>query len=280
MLRNRSFLFALSVSALFHLSMVTLFSIVFEFPVKRIDYYDFHILSEEPAGAVREPDAASPDRLASLPTLENPLRGTELEGLKLDDEAAGWASGLPAIQLPRLEFAEMEMLEVREEGLTIRSRLAEFFDAPLSDPWSRLERGLERLGDALAPSRLFDETEESILPPPEPKLVARPAEGFEAYVEWMSEPRDRELLFSPPIEALFGLRPEDLTEPITLVFRVNPHGEVIEVLTPLPDEAGIVVSAARALTRYRFAPLDEATSRDQHGTLLITSARTQDTANP
>ena len=49
MLRNRLFLVALSVSALFHLSMVTLFSIVFEFPVQRIDYYSFSILSEGPA---------------------------------------------------------------------------------------------------------------------------------------------------------------------------------------------------------------------------------------
>jgi hypothetical protein len=89
----------------------------------------------------------------------------------------------------------------------------------------------------------------------------------------MSEPRERELLFSPPIEALYKIEPEELAEPITLVFRVNPRGEVVEVLTPLPDDAGIVVSAARALTTYRFAPLEEPNTWDQHGTLLITPAR-------
>ena len=279
MLRNRLFLVALSVSALFHLSMVTLFSIVFEFPVQRIDYYSFSILSEGPAFS-SEASAAPEERITSLPSLQNPLRNTEFEGLGLGEPSGGWSSGLPAIELPRIEFAEMEMLEVREEGLTIRSRLADFLDAPLSEPWSRLSRGLERLGDALTSPGLFDEADEEILERPAPKLVARPAEGFEAYVEWMSEPRDRELLFSPPIEALFRLRPEDLTEPITLVFRVNPQGEVIEVLTPLPDEAGIVVSAARALTTYRFAPLDATGSRDQHGTLLITSARENEGAAP
>jgi len=259
--------------------MVTLFSIVFEFPVKHVEYYPFHILSEEPDFA-READAASTDRISTLPTLVNPLRGPEFEAMDLGAESAGWVSGLPSIELPRLEFAEMEMLEAREEGLTIRSRLAEFLDAPLSEPWARLGRSLERLGNALTPSRLFDDEDETVIEQPAPKLVARPAEGFEAYVEWMSEPRDRELLFSPPIEALFKVRPEDLIEPITLVFRVNPRGEVVEVLTPLPDEAGVVVSAARALTTYRFAPLDEPAGRDQHGTLLITSARRTEAALP
>jgi hypothetical protein len=172
------------------------------------------------------------------------------------------------------------MLELREESLTIRSRLAEFFDDPLREPWSRIGRGLERLGDALTLSRFFGREEETIIERGAPQLVARPAKGFEAYIEWMSEPRDRELLFSPPIEALFKVEPEDLTEPITLVFRVNSEGEVVEVLSPLPDEAGIVVSAARALTTYRFAPLEDGNSRDQHGTLLITGAQKTEGALP
>jgi hypothetical protein len=55
---------------------------------------------------------------------------------------------------------------------------------------------------------------------------------------------------------------------------------VVEVLTPLPDEAGVVVSAARALTSYRFEPLDAPDARDQHGTLLITAARASEGALP
>jgi hypothetical protein len=279
MLKNRPLLVALSLSVLFHISMVTLFSIVFEFQVKRIDYYDFHILSEEQVFS--EEAAQTPARRsAALPVLEDPLRKAELADLRLDDDGAEWASGLPTIELPRLEFAEMEMLELREESLTIRSRLAEFFDDPLREPWSRIGRGLERLGDALTLSRFFGREEETIIERGAPQLVARPAKGFEAYIEWMSEPRDRELLFSPPIEALFKVEPEDLTEPITLVFRVNSEGEVVEVLSPLPDEAGIVVSAARALTTYRFAPLEDGNSRDQHGTLLITGAQKTEGALP
>lgn len=278
MLKNRPFLVALCLSVVFHISMVTLFSIVFEFQVKRIEYYDFHILSEQQL--VSEEARAAPERRSrNLPVLEDPLRKAGIEELARDEGSevsAGWASGLPAIELPRLEFAEMEMLELREESLTIQSRLAEFLDAPLSEPWARLGRGLERLGDALSSSWFFDEEEETVIEQGMPQLVARPAEGFEAYVEWMSEPRDRELLFSPPIEALFKVDPEELTEPITLVFRVNPEGEVVEVLTPLPDDAGIVVSAARALTTYRFAPLEESNTWDQHGTLLITPARKEE----
>ena len=272
MLRNRPLLVALSLSVLFHISMVTLFSIVFEFQVKRIDYYDFHILSEGQFVA-NETAPVRERRAAGLPALENPLGNAGLEDLDLGESRAEWASGLPAIELPRLEFAEMEMLELREESLSIRSRLAEFLDDPLREPWGRLGRGLERLGGALTSSRFFDDEEETVIERRMPRLITRPAEGFEAYVEWMSEPRERELLFSPPIEALFKVDPEELTEPITLVFRVNPEGEVVEVLTPLPDDAGIVVSAARALTTYRFAPLEAANNRDQHGTLLITPAR-------
>ena len=52
------------------------------------------------------------------------------------------------------------MLEVCEEGLTIRSRLADFLDAPLERTVSRLSRGLERLGDALTSPGLFDEADE------------------------------------------------------------------------------------------------------------------------
>jgi hypothetical protein len=272
MLKNRPLLVALFVSVLFHISMVTLFSIVFEFQVERIDYYDFHILSEEQFVSEQTGPVAA-RRTTELPVLEDSLRRAGLDELGLEESTAGWAAGLPAIELPRLEFAEMEMLELREEGLTIRSRLAEFLDDPLREPWGRLGRGIERLGSALTFSRLFDGEEETVIERGAPQLVARPAEGFEAYIEWMSEPRERELLFSPPIEALYKIEPEELAEPITLVFRVNPRGEVVEVLTPLPDDAGIVVSAARALTTYRFAPLEEPNTWDQHGTLLITPAR-------
>ena len=103
--------------------------------------------------------------------------------------------------------------------------------------------------------------------------VSRPAEGIAVYIEWMNEPKDRELLFSPPIDALWRLDPDSLTQPISLVFRVSPEGQVIEVIAPIDDEEGIVASAGKALTRYRFSTIEEDDARDQHGTLLIAPDR-------
>lgn len=261
MAANRAFLVSLGVSAAFHVSMVTIFSIVFLFPVQNIEYYDFQIVEQRTA-----PVAPSPD----LPDMPGILEGGRLRLPQTPELSEPMAGSLPPIELPRLEFAELELLQVRERALRARSRYDGILSPPLRDSWDRLGEGIARLSDALSPRRLFDWTPEE--EEEQPQLVTRPAPGFAAYIEWMSEPKSRALLFSPPIEALWGLRPEDFEGPVTLVFRVNPEGEVVEVLTPLADEAGIVVSAARALTRYRFEPLEDGGARDQHGSLFIAVA--------
>jgi hypothetical protein len=255
--RNRAFGISLFVSFAFHLSMVSLFSIVFIFPIDKIDYYRFEIKEQAPA----------PARVASSLDEFLSLEGAESLRLGGADELGG---SLPEIALPQLEFAELDRLRVREEGLKIRRRRLGFLGPQLRDSWDRLGSEVGRLRDVLALRGIFGR--ESGEKEDAPRLATRPAKGFEAYIEWMSEPKDRELLFSPPIEALWSLEPSDLEEPIVLVFRVSPDGDVLEVLTPLADEAGIVVNAARALTKYRFEALDSADARDQHGTLLISAA--------
>jgi hypothetical protein len=116
----------------------------------------------------------------------------------------------------------------------------------------------------LAAFDILDEEHATALQP-----VSRPVEGLALYIDWMSAPEDRELIFAPPIDALWRLDPTSLVEPIAIMFKVNPEGQVIEVMTPIEDEDGVVASAGKALIKYQFAPLESDFDNDQYGTLLI-----------
>ena len=58
-----------------------------------------------------------------------------------------------------------------------------------------------------------------------PKL--RPAEGFEAIIVWSGEPKDRALLFAPPVDALWDAEAGDLDRPIEVVLQVDALGNVV-----------------------------------------------------
>ena len=99
--------------------------------------------------------------------------------------------------------------------------------------------------------------------------MSRPAPGFEAYLDWLSEPRDRQALSVHPIDALWGLDPAEFGEPIALVFRVDRAGKVLHVLDPVEDVDSILRASVEALKRYRFEPLLGDGPSIQHGTLII-----------
>ena len=98
----------------------------------------------------------------------------------------------------------------------------------------------------------------------------RPAAGFEAHIEWVAEPRDRELLFAPPIVALWGADPAVLDEPLVIQFSVNARGRVVSVWSPQLDDDGILSSAQNSLLKYRFEPAEIAD--DQQATLHVMAA--------
>lgn len=265
MARDRAFKISLGISTLFHLSMVTLFSIYIWIPVREITYYTFDIVDP----VTHESVIRGPQNELRVPSVEEALRppvpdaAQDLEPLSLSPPETLDPS-LPQISLPRLEVAELERLQVREEGLRIRSRFER--EGP-QDPWARFGREIGRLQDALRQLAAFDslEDEEEL----ERQPVSRPMDGLALYVDWMSPPEDRELIFAPPIEALWRLDPKSLIEPIAIMFKVDPDGHVIEVMTPIEDEEGVIASAGKALIKYRFAPLQPGTEGDQYGTLLI-----------
>ncbi len=269
MARDRVFAVSLGVSLLFHLSMVTVFSIVIFFPRRQIKYYSFRIVE------ARVPKTTTPDRrdLLRVPSADQALDKARAPGFDEEMDVGDWAS-LPEIRLPELRFAELELLRAREKGLALRPLYDGLVERKPRDSWARFGEELGSLSSAL--SRLAPPWRASLDVEDQPTPVSRHAAGFEFYVEWMSEPKDRQLIFAPPIEALWRADPAQLDLPITLIFKVNPDGKVVGgVLTPLDDEAGVVRSAAKALTDFRFEPLDPDQNRDQRGTLLITAAKNE-----
>jgi len=281
---NRPFTVALVVSTLFHLSMVSVFSIVLWFPRYDVRYYPVEIVQQYAAAALprlakRDTGAGrdvlrvpSPDRMFETAGAFAEEGGGLLQTAGVEELAVGggdfpdeaWVS-LPPIELPRLEFADLERLRTREESLRIRSQFSDLFEERTEDSWAMFSRHLRGIGGALTRWT-------SGRPAPDkggPIRVSSPAPGFALYIEWMSSPKDRELLFSPPIRALWGVDPAGFRDSIAFVFKVNPQGKVTEVQVPVEDDEGITDGVGGALSRYRFAPLEGEDARDQRGTLLL-----------
>ena len=259
-LKSPALAVALGFSLLMHLSMVTLFQIVIFFPKEDIEYFRFAIVD------ARENTLPTHEGREQL-TLGGP--GDPLafaESLSGEGGNRMLSATLPPVMLPTLRFAELELLRVGVKGLQVRSKYEELFQEGPRDAWGKLGQKLNLVAHALA--RVTGAAFSS--PTQRPMSVGRPAPGFEAYLEWMDEPRDRQPTSVSKIEALWGHDPADLRDPITLVFKVNRDGHVVYVLPKTAeDERGIVDGAALALLKYRFERITGEFPEFQHGTLLI-----------
>jgi len=269
MTHARALYVALAISILFHLSMVTVFRIVIAFPRENIEYVSFRIVA--PAQRPAQLQAHSADRLR-VPSPNATPAG--LVGGDAEETDPGWQEplwDLPAIELPTVEFAELRRLRVREEGLALWTEHEALLGPKPRDAWARFGEELGQLGSALSHLRLSGREDQDKEVAPEP--VSRPAKGFEAYIEWVTEPRDRQLLFAPPIEALWGMAPSEMAAPIVLQFTVNTSGRVVSVWSPGLDDDGVTRSAQNALLKYRFEPVDG--NAKQQATLHIVASRTE-----
>ncbi len=263
---NRVFLWAMAVSLLIHLSMVTLFSIGVYFPRNEIEYFDVEIVDSrtyQPLGAAPQPRL----RLPSTDELRETSRLRDNHRFETLGDGSSADAALPQIELPQLEFAELDRLRIRERGLEVRTRYRQHTAGRPQDSWARFGAELERVGDAITRlpfvwDWLDEEPSRSI------EVVSRPARGFEAYVEWLGEPYDRQLIFAPPLDALWGLDNQAFP-PLSFVLRVNADGRVVEVLTPHEGDPELTAQIARQLLRYRFTPRDDE-AVDQHGAFVIT----------
>jgi hypothetical protein len=256
---RRVFLAALAFSAVLHLSMVTVFSIVILFPRNDVKYYDLSI--------VRVPSARSTSTGEDLPTGSGGrLRLSALDpaadtGLKLNGSPADTPL-TPGITLPTVDFAELDRLRVRHENLASSKGYDDLFSASPRDSWERFGLGLKSLGSSLSRLAMPEESGSTPLaeaPPDSAVSTLRPADGFEAEIEWNGAPRDRRLLFAPPIKALWNVDPATLKRPVEIVFTVNPHGRVVSVWSPALDDTGLVDRVQAGILKYRFEPLPSET---------------------
>lgn len=252
---KRRFRAAFILAFLFHLSMVTVFEIVIPFPRHDVEYYNVSLVSS----ATTSTATRTGDQLAL-------------------SASQGLDNGLPAVDLPVIEFAEIDRLRIRYDASAPLPDLDRFFEpARPADSWSRFGGELHRLGRSLRDLALpGDDTADA---GNERTLSHRPAEGFEAYIEWSGPPADRELLFAPPIKALWEVSPANLTRPLEIVFKVNPSGRVTNVWSPMIEEGGLIDDVQMTLLQYRFAPLSNysdtpspATQAEQSGVFFVRPA--------
>ena len=251
MKQDHVFLVALGISGLLHLSMVTLFSIGIYFPREEQEYYDFEIVDSR---MLEAGFSESADRL-NLPSqgeLGPGIANDPNFGNENDEHFA--TPSLPSIELPRLEFADLERLRLREMGADAESRYRRHSASHPRDSWARFGQELERFGDTLARLPFLSESSET-RHEPDSEVLTHPAPDFKARIEWLSDPKDRQLIFAPPIDALWGLEPAAL-QPLTFIIRVNSEGRVVEVISPSEGDPELVSQVGRQLLRYRFAPHD------------------------
>ncbi len=262
-MEKRRFRIAFVLALLFHLSMVTVFEIVIPFPRHDMAYFNVSLVASPTATATAD------NRTGDLLTLGgDPFL----------------MAGLPPVDLPVVEFAEIDRLRIRYDASEPLPDLDGFFEPTHpADSWSRFGGELHRLGRSLRELALpgDENTRTNTVPKPQRTLSHRPAEGFEAYIEWSGAPYDRELLFAPPVKALWEVNPVGMTRQLEIVFKVNPAGRVTNVWSPMIEETELIDDVQLTLLQYRFAPLEAYTADtaatstpavEQSGVLFIRAA--------
>ena len=246
--------------------MVTVFSIAIYFPRHDIEYLGFELVRSSPAFEVA---TAQQLRLSSMGAFSE-------DGLVLEQLPTG-AGSLPDFKLPTLEFSELQRLQISQES---RSHYGELFPDRHGDSWSLFTRSLRQVRLSLSNLGLSgDRDEDALLGETGVQMIEPFPEGFLAYIEWNSRPKERRLLSTVPITALDASDPDTLEKSIEVVFKVNSDGRVINVWSPQVDENGLIDSVQMTVLAFRFAPIQEEPlggeriSTDQMGTLHLARDR-------
>ena len=138
--RDRVFTWALALSFLIHLSMVTLFRIVIHFPRPELAYYDLSI--------VEAPSLAFPAAVLGE-TLEAPSADDALERMDAQQDDGNPWSNLPPVTLPQLNFSELDLIRLNRTSLNTRTQYDTLFEDQSDDLWARFGQGLSNVGDFL-----------------------------------------------------------------------------------------------------------------------------------
>lgn len=273
--RNRVFQVALAVSAVFHLSMVTLFSIQIPFTRPVVVYYPFDIVDPYTFQPVFRPDHAT----LRAPELEDLFRRPGMpadaprDGLEGQPTLTGGAvgvapgrfAGLPTVDLPQLDYANLDLMAIRDMQVELGRTLEAARARP---PAINLDRQLERIADTLIRQPLLEGFDGETRADAEPIVITQAAApGFVAEIEWRDAPRDRPILFASPIAALSGQQAAALTSAMEFEIVVAPGGQVEVARAPLHLEPEMATDLERALERWRFDPINRDTMHEARITL-------------
>ena len=259
--RNRVFQVALVVSVVFHLSMVTIFSIQIPFTRPVVVYYPFDIVDPYTFEPVFRPEHATlrAPELADL--FRRPAEASSPQEV-LDGQQSLFGgggiptrfAGLPTVNLPQLDYANLDLIAIRDTQL----ELARAVDAArVRQPTINLDRQLERLADTIIRQPLLDGFDGEAHIGEEPTVITHAAaQGFVAEIEWLDPPYERRVLFAPPLDALSGQFAAAFTAPLAFDLVVAPGGQVEVARLPLQLDADISAELEEDLERWRFDPVN------------------------
>ena len=271
MLQNKALLIALGVSAVVHLSAVSIFSIGVWFPVEKRVYHRFDIV-EEGTGRARLTGEARAIDLAELDTMLSPDGEIVIPSLR--DRIADTIQ----IQAPTIDFGGLER---RREG-QLGIRAAEEFElsrrAPRLGPVGLVG---ERIGDLTSNLREMtsfwqdDEPDNADEEDTGPIQLEDPAPGFEAYIVWLTGGQvgeeNRTTLLPLTIPALRDVDPADWPAPVSLVIKVDPSGRVIEALSPPAQQSTIMQKVGLQVLNTRFRSLPDGDTAIHTGSIIISA---------
>lgn len=210
----------LLASLLFHLSAITVFSVVIYFPRESRRYAQLAFVQEAPATSL--PASAITDALL------RPERITEVE----------------SVTLPRLSFDPTGHLQA--EALRVGGQ-SFYEEAPdvRADSWERFGVGIQRLrasirdiaGGADEPGALEAATASDLF-----------GTGFEVSMDWGASPA-RELIYSPPV--FFRSPAPDRGAEFFL--NIGPAGDVVRVVSLSTERSPFETESIEFLQRCRFS---------------------------
>lgn len=210
---------AIAVSLVFHLSAITLFSIVIYFPRQGVQYFRLSFVEEPPA--LSAAPAAEPAIVAALTGPRN-------------------APATAGLDLPKLSFDPQEPLGIGKLSLGGKSFFAvEPESTP--DSWARFGTGIQRVRASLLSLTGVDTTSEASI------TTLELGAGLRATADWgAATPRD--LLYAPPTL---------LTAPGTassaeFLITVDAVGAVISAIKVSPGQDAFGDNTALLLERCRF----------------------------
>jgi hypothetical protein len=210
----------LLISLLFHLSAITVFSVVIYFPRESRRYAQLAFVQEARATAL--PETAITDALL------RPERITEVE----------------SVSLPRLSFDPTGHLQADSLRVGGQSFYEETPDAR-ADSWERFGVGIQRLRASIRD--IAGAGEDSEVPASSAGADLFGA-GYRVSLEWGPTPA-RELIYSPPV----FFRSAVPAEGAEFFLNIGPAGDVVRVVSLSAERSPFETESLEFLQRCRFA---------------------------